>query len=86
LLQADKAWKRERCSEGPRSRVHRAKQAELLGEPGTIVHVMLKLEARRQAELHSIMCPSRFRPGGRRGSCHQRRKPMEAVIRGPGDL
>ena len=55
MLQADKAWKRERCSEGSRSRVHRAKQAELLGEPGTIVHVMLKLEARRQAELHSIM-------------------------------
>jgi hypothetical protein len=55
LLQADKAWKRERCSEGSRSRVHRADQAELPGRPGTIVYVMPKLEARRQAKLHSIM-------------------------------
>jgi hypothetical protein len=73
------------CSEGSRSRARRAEQAELPGKPGTIVELMPKLEARRQTKLHSIMLSPRFLPGERCGSCHQRRKPMEAVIRGPND-
>jgi hypothetical protein len=73
------------CSEGSRSRAHRAEQAEIPGKPGTIVLLLLKLEARRQTKLHSIMLSPRFLPGEQCGSCHQRRKPMEAVIRGPND-
>jgi hypothetical protein len=84
-LPADNAGKRERCSEGSRSRARRTEQAEVAGKPGAIVQSMLKLEARRQAKLHSIMLSPRFRPGGQHGSCHHRRKPMEAVIRGPND-
>lgn len=62
-LPADNAGKRERCSEGSRSRARRAEQAELLGRPGTIVQSMLKLEARRQAKLHSIMLSAKVSAG-----------------------
>jgi len=54
---------RERCAEGSRSRVRRAEQAEFPGKPGTIVHVMPKLVARRQAKLNSIMLPVKVSAG-----------------------
>jgi len=63
LAPADKARKRERCSEGSRSRARRAEQAGFPGKLGTIVYVMPKLEARRQAKLHSIMLPVKVSAG-----------------------
>jgi hypothetical protein len=60
---------RQRREEGallggpPESRARRTDQAELLGQPGTIVQSMLKLEARRQAKLHSIMLSAKVSAG-----------------------
>jgi hypothetical protein len=67
---AEHAGVKEHRAEGSRSRSHRAERAEIPGKPGAITHQLPKLEARRQARLDSIMLLPRFRPGGRRGSCH----------------
>jgi len=61
--------RRERRSKRPRSRAHRVERGWAPGEePRGHLGSLPKLEARRQARLHSIMLPSRFRPGGWHGS------------------
>lgn len=63
LVPVENAGNKVRCSEGSRSRAHRPEQAKLPGRPGTIVHPLLKLEARRQAKLHSITLSAKVSAG-----------------------